>query len=50
MSVPFLPGSSVYPDLVSKLTAVAYIGFAGTMAPAEVDQPIAICKEAITDP
>ncbi|RPJ56537.1 MAG: hypothetical protein EHM23_23245 [Acidobacteria bacterium] len=32
-----------------KLTrdAVAYIGFAGTLAPEEVDQPIAICKESI---
>ena len=30
--------------------AVAYIGFAGTLYPAELDQPIAICKESITDP
>jgi hypothetical protein len=30
--------------------AVAYIGFAGTLTPAEADQPIAICKEGITDP
>jgi hypothetical protein len=27
--------------------AVAYIGFAGTLNPEEVDQPIAICKESI---
>ncbi len=30
--------------------AVAYIGFAGTIYPSELDQPIAICKESITDP
>ncbi len=30
--------------------AVAYIGFAGTIEPFELDQPIAICEEAITDP
>lgn len=28
--------------------AVAYIGFAGTLAPGEVDLPIAICKQSIT--
>ena len=27
--------------------AIAYIGFAGTLGPGEVDQPIAICKEAL---
>ena len=31
-------------------TAVAYIGFAGTLTPAEADQPIAICRQGITDP
>ena len=31
-----------------KATAVAYIGFAGKLEPAAVDQPIAICKQAIT--
>ncbi|WP_084456852.1 TadG family pilus assembly protein [Desulfogranum mediterraneum] len=30
--------------------AVAYIGFAGTLYPTELVQPIAICKESITDP
>lgn len=30
--------------------AVAYIGFAGTLHPEDLDQPIAICKESITDP
>jgi hypothetical protein len=29
--------------------AVAYIGFAGTLAPTEAEQPIAICQQAITD-
>ncbi|MBM9603825.1 TadG family pilus assembly protein [Desulfopila inferna] len=29
--------------------AVAYIGFAGTLFPGELDQPIAICQESITD-
>jgi hypothetical protein len=29
--------------------AVAYIGFAGTLTPQGVDQPIAICKQAILD-
>jgi Flp pilus assembly protein TadG len=29
-------------------TAVAYIGFAGTLLPFEIDQPIAICEEALT--
>lgn len=29
--------------------AVAYIGFAGTLYPEELDQPIALCRAAITD-
>lgn len=29
--------------------AVAYIGFAGTLTPSDVDQPIAICEESITN-
>jgi hypothetical protein len=29
--------------------AIAYIGFAGSLAKGDVDQPIAICKEAILD-
>lgn len=31
-------------------TAVAYVGYAGTLGPGEADQPIAICKQGITDP
>lgn len=27
--------------------AIAYIGFAGTLAPGEADQPIAVCREAV---
>lgn len=30
--------------------AVAYIGFAGSLAPLEATQPIAICEDAILDP
>jgi hypothetical protein len=30
-------------------TAVAYIGFAGTLTPFDVDEPIAICKQSILD-
>ncbi len=30
--------------------AVGYIGFAGTLGPGEIDQPIAICKQAVVDP
>ena len=30
--------------------SVAYIGFAGTLRPEDVDQPIALCQEALLDP
>jgi Flp pilus assembly protein TadG len=30
--------------------AVAYIGFAGSLEPLAADQPIAICKQSVTDP
>lgn len=30
--------------------SVAYIGFAGTLGPGDVDQPIAICRESILGP
>lgn len=30
--------------------SVAYIGFAGKLRPQDVDQPIAICAESLTDP
>jgi hypothetical protein len=32
-------------DYIVRARAVAYIGFAGTLQPEEVDQPIAICKQ-----
>ena len=36
-----------YENFSLSAEAIAYIGFAGTLAPKEVDQPIAICKEAL---
>lgn len=36
-----------YPGFLQSATAVAYIGFAGSLGPGEVDQPIAICKQSI---
>lgn len=36
-----------YDDFALSAEAVAYRGFAGTIAPNEVDQPIAICKQSI---
>jgi hypothetical protein len=37
-----------FQNFIQSATAVAYIGFAGSLAPGEGDQPIAICKESIT--
>jgi Flp pilus assembly protein TadG len=34
-------------DFQRTATAVAYIGFSGTLHPGDVDQPIAICEESI---
>jgi hypothetical protein len=34
-------------DFLMSAQAVAYIGFAGTMMPGEVDQPIVICEDSI---
>jgi hypothetical protein len=42
----------VNPDFAGftvRKAAVAYVGFAGTLSPNDVDQPIAICKQSITD-
>ncbi|MBI5589801.1 MAG: hypothetical protein HY881_04910 [Deltaproteobacteria bacterium] len=36
-----------YVGFTQSAKAVAYIGFAGTLAPIDVDQPIAICKQSI---
>ncbi len=35
---------------VVQATAVAYIGFAGTLQPEVADQPIAICRESLLNP
>ncbi|HXK58307.1 MAG TPA: TadG family pilus assembly protein [Acidobacteriota bacterium] len=39
-----------YDSFEMQRESVAYIGFSGTLAPHEVDQPIAICKESILNP
>ncbi|MHC4269367.1 MAG: pilus assembly protein TadG-related protein [Planctomycetota bacterium] len=36
-----------YQNSIKQAEAIAYIGFAGTLLPFEVDQPIAICQESI---
>jgi Flp pilus assembly protein TadG len=36
-----------YPNFQLSARAVAYLGFAGTLNPGDVDQPIAICKESL---
>jgi len=38
-----------YSNFILSADSVAYIGFAGTLTPFEVDQPIAICKESILE-
>jgi Flp pilus assembly protein TadG len=38
-----------FEDFEMAADAVAYIGFAGTLVPFDVDQPIAICEESITN-
>jgi Flp pilus assembly protein TadG len=38
-----------YQNFALSKEAVAYIGFAGTLRPTDLDQPIGICKQAITD-
>jgi hypothetical protein len=42
-----LAGIFGFKNLLLSSDAVAYIGFAGTLAPFEVDQPIAICSQSI---
>lgn len=39
-----------YENFELSAEAVAYIGFAGSLAPEDVDQPIAICLQSIRDP
>jgi len=36
-----------YENFSLSTEAIAYVGFTGTLAPQEVDQPIAICKESL---
>lgn len=48
-AISFLAGIFGYTDFVKTATAIAYIGFAGDLAPGDVDQPIAICRESILD-
>lgn len=38
-----------FQDFLMSAHAVAYRGFAGTLNPTDVDQPLAICNQAITD-
>jgi hypothetical protein len=43
----FLAGIFGFEKFILSSEAIAYIGFAGTLAPLDVDQPIAICKQSI---
>ena len=38
-----------YENFQRTTTAVAYIGFAGTLEPGDADVPIAICQQSVTD-
>ena len=38
-----------FENFILRAESVAYIGFAGTLAPGEVDQPIAICAQSISN-
>jgi Flp pilus assembly protein TadG len=44
----FFAGIFGLDSFIMSAQATAYIGFAGTLQPGEVDQPIAICQESIT--
>ena len=39
-----------FENFILRTESVAYIGFAGSLAPEDVDQPIAICLQSILDP
>ena len=43
----FLAGIFGYENFELSAEAVAYIGFAGTLMPGDVDQPIAICRDSL---
>jgi Flp pilus assembly protein TadG len=38
-----------YQSFLMEATAVAYIGFAGSLEPGEADMPIAVCQQALRD-
>lgn len=46
-AVSFLAGIFGVKNFILSSEAIGYIGFAGTLAPFEVDQPIAICSQSI---
>lgn len=48
-AVTFLARIFGFESFLAQATSVAYIGYAGSLNPGEVDQPIAICEEAILD-
>ena len=45
----FFAGIFGYENFELSAEAVAYIGFAGTLIPGDVDQPIAICRDSLLD-
>jgi len=46
----FFAGIFGLDSFIMSARATAYIGFAGTLEPGEVDQPIAICEDSILNP
>jgi hypothetical protein len=46
-SASFFAGVFGYENFSLSKEAIAYVGFAGTLAPGEADQPLAICKESL---
>jgi Flp pilus assembly protein TadG len=45
--VSFFAGLFGFDSFQRSATAVSYIGFAGTLRPGDVDQPIAICEDSV---
>jgi Flp pilus assembly protein TadG len=46
---PFFAGIFGAGALMVRATAIAYIGYAGTLAPGEVYQPFAVCRQALME-
>ncbi len=46
-AVSFFAGLLGFSNLQMQAEAIGYIGFAGTVQPVEVDQPIALCSESL---